>query len=140
MTVKKADGTTENISGITKANLKNNPEFQIHAGCAELKKKSEPYGGNTMVALQSYNYGSGGVRRCISYHIAGHKNSDQKYCGVSQDAYNTYVKSGDTGWMEDTHWYSKQGGWVKMKEYGPAGPGDPNYLSNVMRYYDPNGL
>lgn len=138
ITVKKADGTSETITGITKSNLRNNPDLQIHAGCAELKKKSDEFYGNTMVALQGYNYGSGGIRRCISYHIAGHANSDKRYCGVTQEVYKAYVISGDTGWMHDTKWYSATG----CTEFGPRANthGDPNYISNIMRYYDPNGL
>lgn len=131
LTTTKADGSSETITGITKESLRNNPDFQIRVGTAEFKSKLISFRNNELVALQGYNYGSAGIKRCITYHLSAGANSDQTYCGISNDQYWAYVQSGDTAWLSAREWYSSTG----HKKFGGAGGGDKHYLEHVLRYY-----
>ena len=131
------DGSSEQVVA-TMANL-NNPDINIQIGCQQLRNKIDSYNGNLLVALQAYNYGSGGIRRCISYYISQGKNTEDRYCGVSQEEYVKYLASNDTGWLSARQWYSDVG----CTAFGSRNlyHGDPNYLSHIFRYYNTqNGM
>ena len=137
LTVTKADGTEETITGITKARLTGDTDFQIKVGCAELKSKLDAFNGNTAVGLQGYNFGEAGVKRCVAYYVAGQKNcrdTSKRYCGVTEDDVMLYIASGDTGWLEARQWYKEDG-----HNFFGVGGGDPQYLEHVLRYYNNGG-
>lgn len=138
ITVTKADGTEETITGITKSALANDVDFQIKAGCAELKNKLDACSGNVFVALQGYNFGEAGVRRTIGYYMATSgnygisTNTSTSWCGATTEQIDNYIDSGDVGWMESNarEWYSKEG-----CNYFNAGSGTPDYVERILRFY-----
>ena len=126
------DGSTEQVV----ASMQNldNPDINIQIGCHLLRSHIDNYNGNLLAALQGYNYGPGGIRRCISYYLSEGKNTDQMYCGISQEEYVNYLATNDTGWLGAREWYSSGG----CTAFGPISSyaGDPNYLSNIFRFYN----
>ena len=118
----------------TDSQITNDTDLQIRVGTAMFKNKIEECQGNILVALQSYNYGSGGIKRCITHHISGGKGSG-KFFGVSDTQYKEYLASGDTGWLSSRTWYTSTG----CKAFGNAGGGDKLYVEHVLRFYNASG-
>lgn len=131
LTVTKADGTVETLTDIHSRINSGDTDYQIRVGCAVLKNRLDEYEGNVAVAIQGYNYGPGGIRRCISYYLSGGANTNDLYCGISEEEYKNYIKSGDLGWLESRQWYTSTGN----EAFSGAGGGDATYLESVLRYY-----
>ncbi len=129
------DGTSETID-FTFDELRSSVDLQIKVGCAALKNRINDYNGNTLVALQAYNLGVGGIKRTICHYLTNGgtrtSNTSDKYFGVSNDEYNAYIETCDNGWMASLQWYKTTG----HKAFSGAGGGDPNYLKNVLKYYN----
>lgn len=130
ITTTKADGTAETINNITVGTLANDPDFQIRVGTAEFKSKLSEFNNNQLVALQGYNYGSSGIKRCITYHLSAGANSDQRFCGISDEDYKKYIASQDTAWLSAREWYTSTG-----HSYFGVGGGDKQYVEHILRYY-----
>lgn len=126
----KADGTKEKLT-FTFDQLRSDPDLQIKVGCAELKNQLDRFEGNVLVALQGYNYGAGGVKRCICHYISG-GNGSGTYFGVTDEKYKEYIRSNDTGWLSSTSWYTSTG----HKAFKGAGGGDSKYVSHILRFYN----
>lgn len=109
----------------------NDIDWQMKVGVAKYRQSIDNHQNNILVALQAYNMGAGGIRRCISHYISGGKGSGN-YFGVSEQKYLEYIASNKIGWMNSLSWYKSTGHTV----FGNAGGGDPNYLSNIFRYYN----
>lgn len=127
LTTTKANGTSETITGITESQLLASTDFQIRVGCAEFKNKLNYVNGNTYMALQSYNYGTCGMQRVVSYTVSGSKGA----AGCSDlriSDYKAYAATGDTKWMNNRGIY--------QDIYGSS-KGDAKYVEHVLQYYNP---
>ncbi len=123
-----ADGSSEKT--IVDSNKLYNPDYNIMIGCWEFSTQIKKTYGNIAVAIQGYNYGSGGIRRCIGYHLSGGANTGSTYCGMTEGQFKQYCESGDIGWLEARKWYSSVG----HRKFG-GGAGTPTHLEYVLRYY-----
>lgn len=123
-----ADGTSENHV-INEARLYD-PDYNIMIGCWEFSTQMKATYGNPLVAIQGYNYGYGGIRRCIGYHVKGGANTGKQFCGMSESEFASYCQSGDTGWLSARQWYTSTG----WRIFGGGG-GTADHLERVLKYY-----
>lgn len=90
-------------------------DFNIKVGCAIFQNYLKLMDGNYLAAIQCYNMGDGAMRSILNeYSYSTGRSVDE----ILKD-------TGDLGWME-----YRSGGYA----------GDPNYIENVMRYYEGNSL
>ena len=114
--------------------LMSDDDYAIMVGTAIYRQKQMEMEYNIIASLQGYNYGSGGIQRCISYYISKGKGPlNSAFLGVSNEEYKEYLRSNDFGWMEARDWYSDTG-----YLYFNAGAGDRRYVENVLGFYDPS--
>ena len=86
-----------------------NLENNIQAGCAIYKMCLDKMEGNYVAALQCYNMGEGSMGSILS-----------NYSSISGKSKSEILKSNDFGWLNYTNGHG----------------GDPNYVKNVLRYFD----
>ena len=89
-----------------------NLDTNIKVACAIMRKHLDDNMQNQMIALQGYNMGEGSIASII-------RNYDYE-CGKSIEEIK--MNPSDIGWIR----------------YASNYRGDPNYISNVMRYYNGN--
>lgn len=97
-----------------------NLEENIRVGAMQLAQRYERFNGHHMLALQSYNFGEGGIKKTVE--VCGF-NIDQ----VKQDQY-------DLDWMSCRQTLYNNPGLVNrsdLKTYG-----DPVYIENVLKFYN----
>lgn len=95
-------------------------ENNIRVGAMQLAQRYEKFNGHHMLALQSYNFGEGGIRTTV------------RLCGleidqVKQDQYNL-------DWMSCRQTLHNNPSYVNrgdLKTYG-----DPVYIENVLKFYN----
>lgn len=125
-----ADGTSE--KHVINSNRLYDPDYNIMIGCWEFSTQIKGTYGNVAVAIQGYNYGYGGIRRCIGYHLSGGANTGSQFCGMSEAQFKQYCESGDTGWLAARSWYTSTG----WRIFGGGG-GTKDHLERVLQYYKP---
>lgn len=107
----------------------------IQFGTMQFASRAKDKSYNLLVALQGYNYGSGGINRTILKYL-----EDQGISSLSSwpstDAINKYIESRDAGWISARQWYSDSSNSNGCMFFGSgACPGDPEYLEHVLQYY-----
>lgn len=125
-----ADGTSE--KHVINSNRLYDPDYNIMIGCWEFSTQIKGTYGNVAVAIQGYNYGYGGIRRCVGYHLSGGANTGSQFCGMSEAQFKQYCESGDTGWLAARPWYTSTG----WRIFGGGG-GTKDHLERVLQYYKP---
>lgn len=100
----------------------------IRVGAMQFAQRLQRFDYNFYVALQSYNYGEGGVRRVLRIY------QEREGRSIEQ----TIQDYKDTGWLKyrnEVHYNPSLLGstYASYKTYG-----DPIYIENVLRYYPTN--
>lgn len=120
--VKVCKGNSNSPAGCLNVyNLENN----IRVGAMQLAQRYSVFGGHHMLALQSYNFGEGGMRKTVS--LCGLDVKD-----VQKDQYNL-------DWMKcrmELHQNPQYVGHAQFDKNGnPRTYGDPVYIENVLKFY-----
>lgn len=98
-----------------------NLEENIRVGAMQLAQRYERFNGHHMLALQSYNFGEGGIKKTVE--VCGF-NIDQ----VKQDQY-------DLDWMSCRQTVHDNPTLISPKWEYPTF-GDPVYIENVLKFYN----
>ena len=73
------------------------PETNIKVGTMNMAKAMEDAQYNILVGLQSYNFGTGGIRSTIQYYLSGGTLNENHT--TNEDAYKWYLSLNHSGWI-----------------------------------------